>query len=390
MSCTSRRTCGVYSGSKWRSSTKIRSTRPVGPDLTRGAVGRTIPSGAAGAGAAIVLNVRPPCTSANESIVCGDAVLENGEVVLRQIGDEPSLVVARDHVGRHVRDRRREMSAACGGGLCAATADRSGCAADQRQRRRARSRAWPVIGRASSAVVLTLHLQDPVATRAIPTGASAMDRRAMLGAGIAWGGVTLLGRRGAHRRTAMRAARATQRRSASCSASSRCTATRRARRRSARCSAGPGSTRGFHRSLDAAARSSGHADGRGLRPHGRAAPRRRSRRGRSTARGFQPADSLDVDREHSRRARPDGRASDRVLRQRRSRQLRADERRRVGRRAARGVAARPCAGRRRRPQPSSSAASTTPPVVAQLRRPARAGCFRSTRSNDSARFSRCA
>ena len=47
--------------------------------------------------------MRPPCTSAKDTIDLRLPVLEHREVVLREIGDETAVAVARNHVGRHQR-----------------------------------------------------------------------------------------------------------------------------------------------------------------------------------------------------------------------------------------------------------------------------------------------
>ncbi len=150
-----------------------------------------------------------------------------------------------------------------------------------------------------------------------------------------WGGVVFWAGAATLVERLTRAVAAMAARSATCSASSRCTATARARRRSATFSAAPVSTlacslisRRCNRD-----RLITPSDG-GLRPNRRARGSHSLRPSWTIAtHGFQIGRAARPSRALARARTPHGRAPDRVLGQRRPRQLWTDERRRVGWRA---------------------------------------------------------
>ena len=278
-------------------------------------------------------------------IVCGYAVLEHGEVVLGEVGDEASVRVAGDDVGgdRVTPDR----NVGCGGGVCAAGRPTTPTPDANAARRRASRDRWTNFTRDYTRPVyatLAARFFAPVppgaapASPALSPGAGG-DRLALTRAGrlaraacgpgdLCRGGplgdlvgaVPLLGER-ARRHAARRAGRR-----------------RRARRPA------------LHRSL--AARSPTRWSRRPRRSSS-APPARRGAAGTLQGwtialRGLDRAASYIAASPTCSRREADGRAPDRVRRQQQPAELRPDERRGMGRRAAGAMCATSTAPSRRR------------------------------------------
>ena len=304
----------------------------------RRAFGSTMPSGAAAtSGAASPVKVRPPCTSANEVMVCAHAVFEHREVVLGQVGDEAAVAVAGDDVGRHGRDGRPERRLPPGPAAAPAGAATPSAAKRQqagRQRHARSETAWPcarLYGR-----VWNTERRGTRASAAAPRP----SRRRFLRRALTLGGLAPR----AARRAGWPGSRPRRRATTAPAGELVRDAAPLRRRRRETCPLGADARRSRASTRGCSPISSrlspgraGHAVRRGVRAHGGAAgprPRRRPA-GPSRCGAASAADGVTVTAAAlAGDGPPDGRPPHRVRRQLQPAELRPDERGRVGRRAA--------------------------------------------------------